>query len=84
MLEADRISVLCALHTVDAVVVFDEETPEELIKTLQPDLLVKGSDYAGAQIVGADLVRANGGEVLLVPILEGVSTTSLASALQKL
>jgi D-beta-D-heptose 7-phosphate kinase/D-beta-D-heptose 1-phosphate adenosyltransferase len=84
MHEADRISVLCALHAVDAVAVFEEDTPEALIRSILPDLLVKGSDYEDAEVVGADIVQARGGKVLLVPILEGLSTSRYLTALQKL
>ena len=61
----------------DAVVVFEEDTPYELIKCVKPDILVKGGDYALHQIVGADIVIKNGGQVLSLPFIEGYSTTQL-------
>jgi D-beta-D-heptose 7-phosphate kinase/D-beta-D-heptose 1-phosphate adenosyltransferase len=69
--------VLGALSAVDLVVVFDEDTPAEVIAALKPDLLVKGADYAMGEVVGAETVRAGGGRVLLVPLVKGHSTTSL-------
>lgn len=68
---------------VDAVIVFDEETPLELIKVLQPDRLVKGSDYAVDAIVGADVVKKFGGKILTAPYLEGHSTTNIVSMLNR-
>jgi bifunctional ADP-heptose synthase (sugar kinase/adenylyltransferase) len=61
---------------VDAVVIFDEDTPLELIRALRPDVLVKGGDYTESTIVGADELRAWGGEVVVVPLTPGHSTTS--------
>ncbi len=75
--EGDRAYVLAALEAVDAVVLFDEDTPRELIAALEPDVLAKGADYALDAIVGADLVTARGGRVVRVPLQEGVSTTNL-------
>jgi D-beta-D-heptose 7-phosphate kinase/D-beta-D-heptose 1-phosphate adenosyltransferase len=75
--ERSRACVLGALSAVDLVVVFDEDTPAETIAALQPDLLVKGADWAMEQVVGAETVRAAGGHVLLVPLVRGHSTTSL-------
>ena len=69
--------VLAALGCVDAVVLFDEETPLELIQAIRPDVLVKGADYAEDQVVGADLTRSWGGSVVLVPLLEGRSTSRI-------
>ena len=75
--ERNRAAVIGALKGVAAVVLFDEETPYELIRTLQPDLLVKGSDYTEETVVGAEIVRAAGGKVLLAHLVEGQSTTQL-------
>ncbi len=75
--EADRAFVLGALACVDAVVLFEEDTPAELIAALQPDVLVKGADYGPGQIVGADVVEARGGRVVRVPLEAGYSTTAL-------
>ncbi len=75
--EADRAYVLAALAAVDAVVVFDEDTPRELVAALEPDVLVKGADYAPEEIVGADVVTARGGRVVRFPLEAGFSTTGL-------
>jgi D-beta-D-heptose 7-phosphate kinase / D-beta-D-heptose 1-phosphate adenosyltransferase len=75
--EATRAAMLAALRSVDLVVLFDEDTPRELIAALQPDLLCKGGDYDRASIVGADIVEARGGEVLTVDLVGGFSTTRL-------
>jgi D-beta-D-heptose 7-phosphate kinase/D-beta-D-heptose 1-phosphate adenosyltransferase len=73
----DRAIVLSALKPVDYVVFFEEDTPFNLIKLLQPDVLVKGGDYTEETIVGADIVRQNGGEVFVIPFVEGKSTTKI-------
>jgi D-beta-D-heptose 7-phosphate kinase/D-beta-D-heptose 1-phosphate adenosyltransferase len=75
--ERSRAYVVGALSAVDLVVVFDEDTPAETIAALKPDLLVKGADWAMEQVVGGETVRASGGRVLLAPLVEGHSTTSL-------
>ena len=75
--EAERAEVLAALACVDAVVVFDEETPHEIITALQPDILVKGADWGENAIVGRDVVEARGGRVVRIALAEGYSTTSL-------
>jgi D-beta-D-heptose 7-phosphate kinase/D-beta-D-heptose 1-phosphate adenosyltransferase len=75
--EGVRARLLSALKSVAAVTVFDEDTPLELIRAIEPDLLVKGGDYARDQIVGADLVEAAGGQVMIVPLVEGFSTTRI-------
>jgi len=75
--EADRATVLSALQVVDALTLFDEDTPEELIGTLLPDILVKGADWAIEHIAGARAVLDHGGAVLTLPLLEGRSTSSL-------
>jgi len=77
--ENDRAVILAALSCVDHVVIFDEDTPLELISLLQPDILVKGNDYAEDQVIGADLVRQWGGRVELMPFVSGRSTTALVS-----
>ncbi|MFT5618891.1 MAG: rfaE bifunctional protein nucleotidyltransferase chain/domain [Arenicella sp.] len=74
--EYARARILAALEFVDAVVLFGEETPLELISTLLPDVLVKGNDYSVENIVGAKEVLANGGEVKTISLVEGFSTTS--------
>jgi D-beta-D-heptose 7-phosphate kinase/D-beta-D-heptose 1-phosphate adenosyltransferase len=75
--QAERAYVLAALEAVDIVTIFDEDTPLELISCLQPDVIVKGGDYSEATIVGAAEVRARGGDVLVVPLTPGHSTTSI-------
>jgi D-beta-D-heptose 7-phosphate kinase/D-beta-D-heptose 1-phosphate adenosyltransferase len=77
MPEAMRKELLEELRCVDAVVVFDADTPLELIEAIQPDVLVKGADYAGKEVVGREIVEARGGRVELVPLLEGWSTTDV-------
>jgi D-beta-D-heptose 7-phosphate kinase/D-beta-D-heptose 1-phosphate adenosyltransferase len=73
--ETARALVLAAMEDVDAVTIFDEDTPFELISLLRPDLLVKGADYAGKTVVGADLVTQSGGRVVLATLEPGFSTT---------
>jgi D-beta-D-heptose 7-phosphate kinase/D-beta-D-heptose 1-phosphate adenosyltransferase len=75
--ETERAEILLALECVDHVVVFDEETPHETIRAIQPDVLVKGADWNEHDIVGRDLVQARGGRVVRIPIVEGHSTTQL-------
>jgi D-glycero-beta-D-manno-heptose 1-phosphate adenylyltransferase len=75
--ENTRSKIMAALMMVDAVVIFDEETPFELIQLIQPDVLVKGGDYTIENIVGADIVLAKGGEVKMLTFLEGYSTTKI-------
>lgn len=75
--EDARARILAALSFVDAVTIFEEDTPAELIAALTPDVLVKGSDYSLAEIVGADHVISHGGEVLTVDLVPGYSTTGL-------
>jgi D-beta-D-heptose 7-phosphate kinase/D-beta-D-heptose 1-phosphate adenosyltransferase len=75
--EEDRVSVLEELESIDYLVTFDEDTPIELIQTIRPDVLVKGADYAKEQVVGWDLVESYGGRVVLVPLVEGRSTSAV-------
>ena len=75
--ENARATIIAALRFVDAVVLFDEETPYELIKTVQPDVLVKGSDYLAEDIVGYDVVKEKGGKVITIDFLPGYSTTGI-------
>ena len=79
--ESDRARVIAALESVDAVVLFDDETPLELIKMLQPDILAKGSDYVKSQVVGASEVKNWGGRVVLIPLVTGRSTTNIITRL---
>jgi D-beta-D-heptose 7-phosphate kinase / D-beta-D-heptose 1-phosphate adenosyltransferase len=78
---AARATVMAALKPVDLVTAFGEDTPLELIQALQPDVLVKGADYTVETVVGADVVQANGGKVLLAPLIEGQSTTTIIARL---
>jgi rfaE bifunctional protein nucleotidyltransferase chain/domain len=78
-----RALVVASLLIVDAVVIFEEDTPLELIKRIMPDVLVKGGDYKMEQIVGAKEVIANGGRVVINPVQEGFSTTDLISQIRK-
>ncbi|CAN5476491.1 hypothetical protein BH10BAC6_BH10BAC6_15350 [soil metagenome] len=73
----DRARVLAALRCVDHVVIFDDDTPLSVIEALLPTVLVKGGDYTRDTVVGADVVEQHGGRVVLVPLLEGRSTTSI-------
>jgi D-beta-D-heptose 7-phosphate kinase/D-beta-D-heptose 1-phosphate adenosyltransferase len=79
---AARARLVAALAAVDCVVVFEEDTPLELIRALRPDILVKGADYARAAIVGADDVESWGGRVVRVPLVAGQSTTELVRRLR--
>lgn len=78
-----RYHLLAALSFVDGVIEFDKDTPYELIKIIQPDILVKGGDWQPEQIVGADLVLANGGIVKSLPFIAGYSTTNIESKIKK-
>jgi D-beta-D-heptose 7-phosphate kinase/D-beta-D-heptose 1-phosphate adenosyltransferase len=82
--EQQRALILAGLLFVDAVVIFEEDTPLNLIERLQPDVLVKGGDWAEKDIVGAAQVRQAGGDVRIVPYLQGWSTTQLADKVQQL
>lgn len=81
--EYARAFVLAGLEFVSAVVLFDEDTPYNLIKKVQPDFLVKGSDYKPENIVGYDIVTAKGGKVVTVDLVEGYSTTKTIEKMQK-
>ena len=80
--EKERAFVLAALGCVDYIVLFEEDMPENLIKAVRPDVLVKGGDYALDQIVGADFVRQNGGIVTTIPFVEGYSSTLVIEQLK--
>ncbi|MEJ2108869.1 MAG: D-glycero-beta-D-manno-heptose 1-phosphate adenylyltransferase [Acidobacteriota bacterium] len=75
--ERERMEVLGALQCVDFVFLFDDPTPERIIKALVPDVLVKGSDWDLADVVGRSVVEGNGGSVLTIPVVEGVSTSAI-------
>ena len=80
--ESERAYVLASLAMVDAVVIFGEDTPLESVKALRPDVLVKGGDYTEATIVGAPEVRSWGGDVVVIPLTPGQSTTSIINKLR--
>jgi len=80
--EAARARVVAGLAAVDCVVLFDQDTPLDLIQQLEPDVLVKGADYTRDAIVGADLVEATGGRVVRVPLVSGFSTSSIVERLR--
>ena len=82
--QEDRAVILDALESVDLVVIFDQETPAKIIKTLLPDVLVKGGDYTPDTIVGADIVTENGGEVKVIPFRSGQSTSGIVEKIIKL
>lgn len=75
--ETYRARLLLALKCVDAVTTFDQETPAELIRLLLPDILVKGGDYTPETVVGRDTVEANGGEVKIIPLVKGLSSSGI-------
>lgn len=79
--EADRAYVLAGLESVDAVCVFDEDTPLALVTALRPDIIVKGGDYRPDTVVGADVVTAAGGRVVIIPLVPGQSTTGIVRKL---
>jgi len=81
--QEERAEVLAALGCVDAVVIFDGDTPHELIAALQPDVLVKGADWAADEIVGRDIVEARGGKVVRVPIEMGYATTGIIERIRR-
>lgn len=81
--EKARAEVLSSLACVDHIVLFSDKTPVRLIQALRPDVLVKGADWKGKPIAGAELVRASGGVVKLVPLVKGFSTTALIKKIKK-
>ena len=80
--EAERAYVLAAFAAVDAVVVFGEDTPIEVVRAVEPDVIVKGGDYSEGTIVGAAEVRARGGDVVVIPLTPGQSTTGIIAKLR--
>ncbi|RMG92131.1 MAG: D-glycero-beta-D-manno-heptose 1-phosphate adenylyltransferase [Zetaproteobacteria bacterium] len=80
----DRARMLAALRCVDLVVPFTEDTPLELIRVLMPDVLVKGGDYRPEEIVGSELVRRHGGQVIVMPFLRGYSSTALIERIRNM
>jgi len=82
--ERERAEVLAALACVTAVVLFDEDDPQRIIQRLQPDVLVKGADWAADRIIGRDAVEARGGRVVRIPLAEGYSTSDIIRKIQGL
>jgi len=82
--EKSRSTIIAALNFVDAVVLFNEDTPYELIKTIQPDILVKGADYKPSEIVGYDVVTAKDGKIETIEFLSGYSTTDIENKIKKM
>lgn len=82
--ESDRAEVLQSLRSVDIIVIFEEDTPAKLIEEVIPDVLAKGGDYTVDKIVGADFVINNGGKVVVIPFVEGKSTTSIIKKINSL
>jgi len=81
--ENSRSVIVAAFHFVDAVVIFDENTPYEWIKFVQPDVLVKGSDYKAEEVVGYDIVKSKGGEIITIDLLPGYSTTGIEDKIRE-
>ena len=81
--EGERAEVLAALACVDAVVIFDEDTPAEIIRAIRPDILVKGADWPADQIVGRDTVEEGGGRVVLMQVEQGYSTSSIIERIRQ-
>lgn len=80
--QSARRQLLEELRCVDAVAIFDDETPLELIRAVQPDVLVKGEDYAGREVVGREIVEARGGRVVLIPLVPGYSTSAIIARIR--
>ena len=79
--ESDRAAMLAALACVEAVVIFDEDTPHRLLEALRPDVLVKGGTYAPSEVVGREIVEAYGGEIRVTSVVDGISTTQIVQSL---
>jgi D-beta-D-heptose 7-phosphate kinase/D-beta-D-heptose 1-phosphate adenosyltransferase len=82
--EAERAELIAALRAVDAVLIFDAGTPAEVVERIQPDVLVKGADWAADAIVGRDTVEARGGRVLRIDLVPGYSTTAIVEKVRRL
>jgi len=81
--ESQRMQVLAALEAIDYVIIFEEEDPLMIIEELQPDILVKGGDWPIETIVGREIVEKKGGEILSIPLMEGISTTNIIEEVKK-
>jgi len=82
--QESRARILAALEFVDVVIMFDQETPYDLINHIKPDILVKGNDYLSENIVGADIVKSKGGKVVTINLVEGYSTSALIEKINRL
>jgi D-beta-D-heptose 7-phosphate kinase/D-beta-D-heptose 1-phosphate adenosyltransferase len=82
--QQSRSLILASLIMTDGVIVFDEDTPLNLIKSIMPDVLIKGGDYTSETIVGADEVISNGGKIEIIPLEEGFSTTGIIEKMKKI
>jgi rfaE bifunctional protein nucleotidyltransferase chain/domain len=82
--EHSRAMILASLILIDAIVIFEEDTPVELIKTIRPDVYVKGGDYTIDQLAGADIILAYGGRVIINPFIQGFSTSAIIEKIKKL
>ncbi len=82
--QKSRSSILASLFFIDAVILFDEETPKELIELVQPDILVKGKDYKEEEIVGYDIVKSRGGQIITLDFLPGYSTSLIENKIKDL
>jgi len=81
--QAQRMQVLAALEAIDYVVIFEDENPLQIIKELQPDILVKGGDWPIETIIGREIVEKKGGKILSIPLMEGISTTNIIEEVKK-
>lgn len=81
--ENDRAIVISELKSIDYVVIFEEDTPLEIISLIVPDILVKGGDYKKEDVVGKDIVENNGGEVIIIPFVDGKSTTNIINKINE-
>ena len=81
--QQERAVLLASLQFIDGIILFNEDTPHDLIKKTKPDILVKGSDYKKEEIVGADVIKNTGGEIITIDFLEGYSTTSILDKIRK-
>ena len=81
--ENDRAIVISELKSIDYVVIFEEDTPQEIISQIIPNILVKGGDYKKEDVVGKDIVESNGGEVVIIPFVDGKSTTNIINRINE-
>lgn len=81
--DIERAKILSSLEMVDFVVIFDEDTPLEIVKAIQPDVIAKGNDYRGREVVGSDVVENRGGRVEYLPMEEGISTSTIINRIVK-